>query len=51
MHFHVIPRYLDDALESKRYEELSLERRKELAAQLSPALKVEIADRTQHGDG
>src|SRR5687768_1621298 len=43
LHFHVIPRYRNDSFETKKYEELSLKRRKEIAEQLTPAVQAERA--------
>jgi histidine triad (HIT) family protein len=42
LHFHVIPRYQGDAFETKKYEKLPLEKRKEFAEQLKIAIQIEM---------
>jgi diadenosine tetraphosphate (Ap4A) HIT family hydrolase len=42
LHFHVIPRYQGDAFETKKYERLPLQKRKELAEQLKLAVQSEL---------
>ena len=43
LHFHVIPRYQDDAFETKQYEKLTLKRRQEIGELLTPAVQAERA--------
>lgn len=42
LHFHVIPRYQGDDFETKKYERLPLEKRKELSEKLKPAVQSEM---------
>ena len=42
LHFHVIPRYQEDGFESKKYEKLSLQRRKAMAEKLKLAVQNEM---------
>ena len=42
LHFHVIPRYQGDAFEMKKYEKLTLQKRKELAELLKPVVQNEM---------
>ena len=41
LHFHIVPRYGDDAFDTTSYELLSLARRKELAERLKPMVERE----------
>lgn len=45
LHFHVIPRYQGDDFDTKKYEKLPLQKRKELSERLKPAVQSEM----QHG--
>ena len=42
LHFHVIPRYREDAFETRTYEKLPLQIRKELAEKLKTAIREEM---------
>jgi histidine triad (HIT) family protein len=42
LHFHVIPRYQEDDFEIKKYERLSLQKRKELAKELKLAIQSQV---------
>ena len=42
LHFHVIPRYKGDAFQMKKCELVTLQKRKELAELLKPAVQSEI---------
>lgn len=42
LHFHVIPRYGEDAFEAKPYEKLDLQTRKEIAEKLKSAIRSEV---------
>jgi histidine triad (HIT) family protein len=42
LHFHVIPRYREDDFETRQYEKLPLQTRRELAEKLKAAVSKEI---------
>ena len=42
LHLHVIPRYQGDGFDTKRYERLPLQKRRELSEKLKPAVQREI---------
>ncbi|MCK5133737.1 MAG: HIT family protein [Candidatus Sabulitectum sp.] len=44
LHFHVIPRYDGDEFDTKKYEKLSLQERKELSERLRLAVQCEMRD-------
>lgn len=42
LHFHVIPRYTGDDFETKKYERLPFQKRKELSEKLKSAIQIEL---------
>jgi diadenosine tetraphosphate (Ap4A) HIT family hydrolase len=42
LHFHVIPRYQGDGFDTQKYEKLPLEKRREFAERLRPAVQGEM---------